>query len=47
MLVRGGVTGAGRKRRRQPAGDWRCKNDHPNRGYATRCLHDGCREKRA
>jgi hypothetical protein len=47
MLVRGGPANSGTKRPlKDPAADWVCVNGHPNRGYASICLTDACREKR-
>lgn len=42
-----GGTNAGRKRPlADPRTPWYCPARHLNPGYATRCLTDGCNEKR-
>lgn len=47
LLVKGGPAGSGTKRAKQdPKPDWTCQCGHTNRGYAVRCLHAGCRERR-
>lgn len=47
VLIKGGPANSGTKRaKKAPSKDWTCQNGHTNRGYATRCLTSGCREKR-
>lgn len=47
MRVYGGMTRAGvKKALQEPRKDWKCSNGHTNRGYCTRCLTEGCNEKR-
>lgn len=47
LLVTGGPAYSGHKPAlKERPKDWTCANGHPNRGYAVRCMTDGCQEKR-